>query len=307
MTEPTNSLSRRNIRLLVAYDGTGFHGWQRQPLLSTVQACLEDAIGGIVSEPVKLYGSGRTDAGVHALGQVANFATSCRIPCANLVRALNDGLPSEVRVREADEVRLDFHARYAARAKTYRYRILLADFCSPFLWRFVWHYPYALDRRRMADAARLLAGTHDFTSFAASSAPEEDDAAQPKTGLRALSQGKEPVPGAAKRWPQGPSSGREHRESAGAGPSLEGEGKSMVRTVFASRLLWRERTRILTYEVRGNGFLHHMVRNIMGTLVEVGRRKVRPGNVIQILEARDRSLAGPTAPAQGLCLVRVEY
>lgn len=251
---------RRNLRLLLAYDGTGFHGWQRQPSLATLQACVEDSISRIVSEPVKLYASGRTDAGVHALGQVANFTTSCRIPTANLQRALNDILPADVRVRAVGEVAPDFHARYDVRSKIYRYRILQADVCPPFLWRYVWHYPHALDRRLMAAAARVFIGEHDFTSFAATGTAEEDD--------------------------------------------LE---PSMVRTVFSSKILWRERTGMLAYDVRGSGFLHHMVRNFVGTLVEAGRGRLTPGDVLRILQARHRTLAGPTAPPQGLCLMRVEY
>jgi tRNA pseudouridine38-40 synthase len=250
---------RRNIKLTVAYDGTGFHGWQRQPSAPTVQVCLEEAIARVMGEPVKLIGSGRTDAGVHALGQVANFKSSCRIPLANLVKAVNNVLPPEVRVLQACEVPLNFHARYGVRSKTYRYRILQSDVSSPFLWRFVWHCPYTLARQRMAAAARACVGTHDFTSFAAGDSEGEPDAS------------------------------------------------SMIRTVFSSRILWSPRTRILTYEVRGSGFLHHMVRNLTGTLVEAGREKLQAKDVLRILQGRDRSLAGPTAPAQGLCLVCVEY
>lgn len=256
---PDGSTLERNLRLLVTYDGTGFHGWQRQASLATVQACLEDAAARVIGESAKFYGSGRTDAGVHALGQVANFNTRCQIPCANLQKALNNVLPPAVRVLHVDEVALDFHARYAVRSKTYRYRILQADVCSPFLWRFVWHYPYALDRGRMAEAARVFVGGHDFTSFAATGSEED------------------------------------------------GAGESMRRTVFSSKILWRQRSGILAYEVSGNGFLHHMVRNIVGTLVEVGRGKMTPGDVSRILKSRDRALAGPTAPPQGLCLMRVAY
>ncbi len=176
------------------------------------------------------------------------------------MKALNDVLPATVRVLAAQVVANDFHARYAVRSKTYRYRILQAPVCSPFLSRFVYHYPYPLDLARMAEAARLLEGEHDFTSFAASDGGDEDE-----------------------------------------GP------KSMVRTLWRSHLLWRPRTSILVYEARGSGFLHHMVRNIVGTLIDVGRGKLGPQDLAQILAARDRTRAGPTAPAQGLCLVRVEY
>jgi len=265
----------RNLRLTIAYDGTDFHGWQRQPNVPTVQGCLEDGLMRITGAEVKLYGSGRTDAGVHAASQVANFNTGCRIPCENLQKALNDLVPWSVRIREVSEAAEDFHARYHARAKTYRYRILRAPVCSPFFWRFVEHHPYPLDHRRMAEAARLLEGEHDFTSFAASSRDEDDD-----------------LPGAVSE------------------PSSQQPAKhvpSMVRIIFSSRLWWRPRMKLLTYEVRGNGFLHHMVRNIAGTLIEVGRGKLAPADVLRILGARDRSLAGPTAPARGLCLMKVDY
>ncbi len=269
----------RNIRLVVAYDGTDFHGWQKQPNARTVQGELEAAVERIIGERTKVWGSGRTDAGVHALNQVANFKTACRIPCSNLVEALNNLLPPTVRVKEASEVPEDFHARYHARSKTYRYRILQAPICPPFIWRFVCHYPYPLDRRRMAEAARWLVGQHDFTSFAGSDV--ERGSGEPGGRL-------------------------EHHEGAPLRGAAEGRG-DMVREIFSSRLLWRPRTSMLIYEVRGSGFLHHMVRNLVGTLMEVGKGKLAPQDVRRILEARDRTLAGPTAPARGLCLVRVEY
>jgi tRNA pseudouridine38-40 synthase len=276
----------RNIRLLIAYDGTDFHGWQRQPNALTVQECLESAIERILGAKAQVWGSGRTDAGVHALKQVANFKTDCPIPCDNLVKALNDILPATVRVKDAHEVSAKFHARYDVRSKTYRYRILQAPVCSPFLWRFVWHCPFPLERKRMAEAARLFEGEHDFTSFAAvdASAAEED-----RPGLS-----------------EDQNAPRRDRVS-GCQPAARKVETEMVRRIFASRIFCRPRTCLLVYEVTGNGFLHHMVRNIVGTLVEVGRGKLEPGDILRILEARDRTTAGPTAPAQGLCLVEVEY
>jgi tRNA pseudouridine38-40 synthase len=261
----------RNIRLLIAYDGTDFHGWQRQPEAPTVQQCLESAIERVVGKKAQVCGSGRTDAGVHALNQVANFKTACRIPCSNLVRALNDALPPTVRIKEAREVPLPFHARHDAHSKTYRYRILEAAVCPPFLWRFVWHYPFPLEPRRMAEAAKLFEGEHDFTSFAAAGGSDEPVASGQDAALR-----------------------------PDAGPG-------MVRTIFSSRLLRRSRPPLVIYQVSGSGFLHHMVRNIVGTLVEVGRGKWEARDIARILAGRDRTLAGPTAPAQGLCLMKVEY
>ena len=162
----------RNLRLIISYDGTDFHGWQRQPDAPTVQACLESALERILGERVQVCGSGRTDAGVHALNQVGNFKTACRIPCENLLKALNNTLQPTVRIKDISEVPLSFHARHDARSKTYRYRILQAPVASPFVNRFIWHYPFPLDVRRMAQAAKLFEGEHDFTSFAASEGPE---------------------------------------------------------------------------------------------------------------------------------------
>jgi len=268
----------RNLRLIISYDGTDFHGWQRQPDAPTVQECLDSAIERVVGEKVQVCGSGRTDAGVHALNQVANFKTTCTIPCENLLKALNNTLQSTVRVRDVSEAPLRFHSRYDARSKTYRYRILQASVASPFVNRFVWHYPYPLDIGRMAQAAKRFEGEHDFSSFAAADAPVAP-ARLPRRGV----------------------------QRSGVTVPRDKAGTVFVRNIFTSRILRRPRTCMLVYEVTGNGFLHHMVRNIIGTLVEVGRGKLTPDDVSRILQARDRTLAGPTAPAQGLCLVRVEY
>lgn len=264
----------RNLRLVLAYDGTDFHGWQRQPGLPTIQETLEACVERVTGQRADVWGSGRTDAGVHALGQVANFKTDCPIPCENLRKALNNALPPTVRVKDVQEVGDRFHARYDVRAKTYRYRILQAPICSPFLWRFVWHYPFPLDHQRMAEAAQLIEGEYDFTSFAAAETRESEVRSQ---------------------------------NSEFRTPNSQPPGKEMVRRIFSSRLLWRPRTSILVYEISGNGFLRHMVRSIVGTLVEVGRGKLAPRDITRILAARDRALAGPTAPAHGLCLVKVEY
>jgi tRNA pseudouridine38-40 synthase len=252
----------RNIRLTIAYDGTDFHGWQRQPQSLTIQEALETRIAKITGSRVTLYGSGRTDAGVHAAGQVANFKTECPIPCPSLVKALNDILPDAIRVRNAEDVPPEFHARHSAKVKIYRYRVLQAAICPPFLARYVYHHPYPLDVRRIAQAAKLLEGEHDFTSFAGS-----DPALREK---------------------------RQNRDSN-------------VRQIFLSRISARKELRMIGYEIRGSGFLHHMVRNIVGTLLEVGAGKIFPEDIPRILEVRDRGKAGPTAPASGLWLVRVEY
>jgi tRNA pseudouridine38-40 synthase len=247
----------RNLKLTVAYDGTDFAGWQIQPAAATVQGTLSLAIGRITGEKVLPQGSGRTDAGVHALAQVATFQTDSVIPVANFLVALNDILPASIRVLAADEVAGDFHPRKSAQAKTYRYRIYRDAICPPLLARYVWHYPYPLDENAMQDAATLIEGEHDFTSFAA---------VDPERGR---------------------------------------EGISNVRRIFSSQ--WRRESYELIYEVRGSGFLHHMVRNLVGTFLLVGKGTLRPSDVTRILKAKDRSAAGATAPANGLFLVNVEY
>jgi tRNA pseudouridine38-40 synthase len=247
----------RNLKLTVAYDGTDFAGWQVQPEAATVQGTLSSAIGRITGEKVLTQGSGRTDAGVHALAQVATFQSESVIPVANFVVALNDILPASIRVLAAEQVPEDFHPRKSAKAKTYRYRIYRDAICPPLLARYVWHYPYPLDENAMRDAAPLIQGEHDFTSFAA---------VDPERGR---------------------------------------EGLSNVRRIFSSQ--WRRESSELIYEVRGNGFLHHMVRNLVGTFLLVGKGTLKPAELTRILETKDRSAAGATAPASGLYLVNVEY
>jgi len=249
----------RNLKIVLAYDGSEFSGWQVQPEAATIQGTLASAIGRVTGEKVLPQGSGRTDAGVHALAQVATFATESPIPAQNLVKALNDILPPSVRVLEAAEAPLEFHARKSARAKTYRYRIYREAICPPFLARYVWHYPYPLDEEAMRQAAGLVVGEIDFTSFAAVDSER----------------------------------GRED------------ETISNVRRIFTST--WVRAAEELVYTVRGSGFLHHMVRNLVGTFVLVGKGTLKPGDVAGILAARNRSAAGATAPAGGLYLVSVEY
>jgi tRNA pseudouridine38-40 synthase len=256
---PDSKDRMRNLKLLLSYDGADFAGWQVQPEMATVQGTLASAIGRITGEKVLPQGSGRTDAGVHALAQVVTFVTESSVPTANFVKALNDVLPASVRVMEAQEVSRDFHARHSARAKTYHYRIYRAGICSPFLARYVWHYPYQLDETAMAQAAHYVEGEYDFTSFAAVDPERDKDNATP----------------------------------------------SNVRQVFSSN--WERQGDEFIYTVRGSGFLHHMVRNLVGTFILVGKGTLPVEDISRVLAAHNRAAAGATAPASGLYLVNVEY
>jgi tRNA pseudouridine38-40 synthase len=240
----------RRIKIHLAYDGAAFHGWQVQPGLPTVQGALEQILSEMEGKPVHVAGSGRTDAGVHALEQVAAFSISNPIPVSNLRRAVNRLLPPAIRVLRVEETHPGFHPRFDAKAKTYEYRIVRGEVCSPFEWPYAHHYPYPLDEPRMAQLARVFEGEHDFTAFAAAD-------------------------------------GR------------DAEGKSKVRTVFESKLEAAGEAR-LVYRIRGSGFLKHMVRNIVGTLIEAGKGNIEPPTALP-------SRCGPTAPAKGLFLIHVEY
>ena len=280
MDEPTvlgdSEKIARNLKLILSYDGSEFVGWQVQPGRATIQGTLASAIGRLTGENVLPQGSGRTDACVHALAQVATFQTSSPIPEENWIKALNDILPASIRVLDVTEAAPDFHARKSARAKTYRYRMYRGAICPPFLARYVWHYPFPLEEVDMAMAAAVVVGEHDFTSFAAVD-PERSERIAVGEILN-------------------------QREQGGTrGKTAE----SNVRTIFSSE--WTREGDDLIYTVRGSGFLHHMVRNLVGTFLLVGKGTLKPEDLGCILTARDRSAAGATAPASGLYLVEVEY
>lgn len=252
----------RNLKLTLAYDGTDFHGWQIQPGHRTIQGTLAEALERVTGASGIPQGAGRTDAGVHALGQVATWTTAAPIPARNLAIALNDTLPPSIRVLTVEEVAPEFHPRASAKSKTYRYRILRTDICSPFLARYVWHHPYPMDEAAISAAAPLIEGTHDFTSFAAVD-PDRTE-------------------------------------------RLANEQASNIRTIFSSR--WSRQRDEFIYDVTGNGFLHHMVRNLVGTFLLIGRGTLKPESLREILAARNRSRnPGATAPPQGLFLVSVDY
>lgn len=246
----------RLIRITVSYDGTDFHGWQAQPGLPTIQGTLEAVLAGIEGAPVHVAGSGRTDAGVHALAQVAAFSIANPIPLENLCKAMNRLLPRDVRVLQAEPAPEGFHPRYAAVAKTYEYRILRAAICPPFERRYVYHHPYPLDEERMVEFAGLLEGEHDFSAFAAS---DTRDALQP----------------------------------------------CKVRRIFASAVA--HQGDLLIYKVRGSGFLKHMVRNMVGVLLEIGKGNLTREDLLARLRPGCAIPPGPTAPARGLFLMGVEY
>ncbi len=268
----------RNLKLILSYDGSEFAGWQVQPGRATVQGTLASAIGRLSGENVLPQGSGRTDAGVHALAQVATFITVSPIPVENWVVALNDILPASIRVLDVSEAAGGFHARKSARAKTYRYRMYRGAVCPPFLARYVWHFPYPLDEAAMMASAGVVVGEHDFTSFAAGDPERVERIALnlEENGCRGASPGNVPT-----------------------------VATSNVRQIFSSG--WAREGGEFIYTICGSGFLHHMVRNLVGTFMLVGKGTVSLSDLERVLAARERSAAGPTAPASGLFLVSVEY
>jgi len=270
----------RHFKLTLAYDGTDFHGWQIQTGRPTVQGTITDVLRKITQERVSVYGAGRTDSGVHALGQVAHFKTQSGLSAAAFQRALNALLPPAIRVVACEEVGPDFHARWRAQAKTYLYRIWRARVVPPLVWRYVLHYPYPLDETAMGEAAQLFEGEHDFTAFAASSGSEDDDRERATVCVVYRS---ELV--------------RCSQLSTGQG-SVLGPLGAPLELNFGEEFI---------YLVRGKSFLRYQVRKMVGTLLDVGRGKLTPADIPRLFQLRDRSKSGPTVPPQGLFLVSVEY
>jgi len=241
----------RNFKIILSYDGTDYHGWQRQPDKRTIQGTIEDVLAKIAQKKIAVIGAGRTDAGVHALGQVANFKAALKMSEPELFRALNALLRDDIRVSDLQVVPLDFHARKDARSKIYQYRIWRAPKISPFVSRYVLHWPSPLHVQRMRDAARLFRRKGDFSGFSSN---------------RLL---------------------------------------HPVRNVVRSEL--HKKGDEIIYTVEAGGFLRYMVRTIVGTILEVGRGRILPATIEEIFRDKKRTLASPTAPAKGLCLLKIIY
>ena len=243
----------RNIKLVIEYDGKGFNGWQKQPNKLNIQGEIEKAIGEITGEEIELIASGRTDAGVHSLGQVANFKTNSKIDIDKFPYAINSKLKKSIVIKSAEEVPERFHSRYSVHSKTYRYTINNSRFGTALYRDMEYHFPIKLDENKMQEAAKYFEGEHDFKAFKAS----------------------------------GTSS------------------KSSVRIIYKA-VVKRQDDRVII-ELTGNGFLYNMVRIIAGTLVDVGIGKIKPEEIKNIIEEKDRKKAGKTLPARGLCLLEVQY
>ena len=244
----------RNIKLLIEYDGTNYQGWQVQPKGRTIQGILEEKLGLLTGQPVQLFGSGRTDSGVHALGQVAHFKTQSQMDIRTIQKALNSLLPHDIVIQKAEEVGEGFHARKHSKSKIYEYRILNRILRSTFHRGYVWHIPQKLNLTEMKKATQSLIGEHDFSAFRTVGSPT----------------------------------------------------RTTVRRVI--RAEWkRGRDGLIRFEIEANGFLKQMVRSIIGTLVEVGKGRMKAEDLRKILNSKDRKEAGPTAPAQGLFLKKVKY
>ncbi|HPU29841.1 MAG TPA: tRNA pseudouridine(38-40) synthase TruA [Syntrophorhabdaceae bacterium] len=243
----------RNIKLTISYDGTNYHGWQCQPDRKTIQETIKKAIERIVNHEVKVFGGARTDSGVHAMGQVANFFTEKTIDLLSLKKGLNSLLPKDIRVLDAKDVDNDFHARYSAKSKTYVYIILNTPFDSPFFHYYTWHVPYYLDTEIMHKAIKEIVGVHDFSAF------------KKKNEIY----------------------------------------KSNIREVLRAGV--KRRKDFIYILIEATGFLRYMVRNITGTLILIGKGKINANAMKDILESKNRDMAGQTAPAKGLFLKKIVY
>ena len=271
----------RNIRLTLAYDGTDYVGWQVQPNGPSVQAAVERAVEQLTGETVRLLAAGRTDSGVHALGQIANFATESTIPCEKFRLGLQNFLPDDIVVRDVAEVDPDFHATYSAKRKRYRYVIHNSRVQDPFLRRYAYHYHGQLDSAAMHAAAQVLLGTHDFRCF-------ESQFPNNATSVRTVTEATVDRCGMWPLW---------NRSAVSPNPWDFGNPRDLTTT--DGEFIW--------FDIVADGFLYNMVRAIAGTLLKVGRGQWTAGDVGRILENQDRSQAGETAPAHGLYLVYVEY
>jgi tRNA pseudouridine38-40 synthase len=251
----------RNIKLLLAFDGTNYAGWQKQKSDKTIQGVIEDRIHVMTGDNICLHGAGRTDAGVHALGMVANFQTSSDIPCQGFLKGINSMLPADIRLLQVTDADPDFHARRSARGKTYQYNVTTGPVQIPTARLYAAHVSEDLDFPAMGRGLEVLTGTHDFSSF----------------------------------------------EAAGSRDREIKTGRGAVRTLLESRCKNDRPADRLIFIFTGDGFLRHMVRNIVGTILEVGKGKIDPELITKILASKDRGAAGPTAPPQGLFLQKIHY
>lgn len=252
----------RNIKLVIEYDGTNYAGWQKQKnTRRTIQETIESVLTKILQKKINLISSGRTDAGVHAFGQTANFNTISKISAENIRKALNSLLPEDISISDARDVSLSFHARFSAKSKTYRYLILNQDYPSALLRNYTHYFSHKLDLNKMRRAAKILLGRHDFAAFCAS------------------------------------------------GSSVIGTTRT-IKKISIRRIrypLCPKPYTLISLDITANGFLYNMVRSIAGTLLEIGERKAGPDLMGEILRTGKRNLLGPTAPARGLCLLKVTY
>lgn len=280
----------RNIRLIIEYDGSKYHGWQLQKNTHhTLQEIIEKILRRILQEKVRIIASGRTDAGVSAVGQVVNFKTKTTIPTRKLKSALNSLLPEDIVITKVKDVDSTFHAQFNAKSKIYRYTILNQRHPSVFLRNFTYFFPYKLDVKLMRSAARFLLGRHDFACFQASPVRNTNS----HNGVE-VSNGASPVRNT-----------NSHSRTKISNGASDKKASNSIRTIKMIRLS-REGNLILI-DIEANGFLYKMVRNIVGTLIEIGEKKQPPISIKKILTSRNRRFAGPTVPGHGLCLLRVKY
>jgi tRNA pseudouridine38-40 synthase len=306
VTDVAQSVPQRHTwKLTLAYDGTDFSGWQIQPGERTVQGELQAALRRVTGESPLPQGSGRTDAGVHALAQVASFELAANIPAANLERALNRTLPAAIRILESRTAPSTFHARHSAISKTYEYRVFREPICPPFLARYVYACPWPMDVALLETSARLFEGEHDFHSFAAT---DPDLTSRNRSSSRQPDHIPDSDSGSGSDQDQGQKQAQVLEAPSAQLPGPLGK-QGAIRTIDSST--WEQRKSesggFLIYRIRGNGFLHHMVRNLVGTMLDVGRGYRMIDEIPFILAARSRAVAGPTAPAQGLFLYSVDY